>query len=154
VSRDALAGLTVALVIITAPGLAGMLGQWLTGVPDPISSSTTPAVSGEELLVWSAPKPRVSPREASRSRTPGRVGTGSLLNWHALALCESSDNPTAVSSSGRYRGLYQFDLTTWRSVGGSGDPAAATRTEQTHRARLLYAVRGAQPWPECGGELR
>jgi hypothetical protein len=92
-----------------------------------------------------APVPRLTPR-ATRSRP--------LLNWPALAACESTSNPRAVSPSGRYRGLYQFNLPTWRSVGGHGDPAAATPAEQTLRAQMLYAKRGTQPWPKCGRHLR
>lgn len=70
--------------------------------------------------------------------------------WRALRVCESSNRTNAVSRSGKYRGLYQFDTTTWASVGGSGDPARATRAEQNQRARLLYKSRGWQPWPVCG----
>jgi hypothetical protein len=55
----------------------------------------------------------------------------------SIAACESGGNPRAVSSGGHYRGKYQFDSGTWRSVGGTGDPAAATATEQARRARLL-----------------
>jgi resuscitation-promoting factor RpfB len=74
-------------------------------------------------------------------------------NWAALAQCESSGNPTIVSSSGRYHGLYQFDLPTWRSVGGTGLPSQASPDEQTRRAMALYDQRGANPWPTCGRHL-
>ena len=53
-------------------------------------------------------------------------------------------------ASGKYRGAYQFDYRTWQSVGGWGDPAAASKLEQDYRAALLYARRGPQPWPVCG----
>jgi hypothetical protein len=59
-----------------------------------------------------------------------------------------------VSSTGKYRGLYQFSTATWASVGGSGDPAAASAGEQTKRAQMLYARSGAGQWPTCGGRLR
>lgn len=68
----------------------------------------------------------------------------------AIARCESGGNPRAVSPGGLYRGKYQFDLRTWASVGGKGDPAAASEAEQDRRAQILYARRGAQPWPVCG----
>ena len=74
------------------------------------------------------------------------------LNWAALADCESSGNPRAVNPAGYY-GLYQFNVGTWRSVGGSGMPHDATPQEQTYRAQLLYKQRGAQPWPVCGRRL-
>jgi hypothetical protein len=68
----------------------------------------------------------------------------------AIAACESGGDPTAVSSDGSYRGKYQFDYGTWESVGGSGDPAAASEQEQDYRAALLYAQSGSSPWPICG----
>jgi hypothetical protein len=73
------------------------------------------------------------------------------VNGHlaSIMMCESGGNPTAVSPGGTYRGLYQFDYSTWQSVGGTGDPAAATPAEQHYRAGLLYAQRGSSPWPVC-----
>lgn len=67
-----------------------------------------------------------------------------------VARCESSNNTRAVSPDGLYRGLFQFDLQTWRSVGGVGDPINATRGEQEYRAVLLLKRRGTAPWPVCG----
>ena len=67
-----------------------------------------------------------------------------------IAHCESRGDPTAVSADGLYRGKYQFDLATWQSLGGSGDPAQASEGEQDHRARTLAADRGSTPWPVCG----
>jgi hypothetical protein len=68
----------------------------------------------------------------------------------AIAACESGGDPTAIGGGGLYRGKYQFDLQTWASVGGTGDPAAAPEAEQDMRAALLYARAGAAPWPVCG----
>ena len=68
----------------------------------------------------------------------------------AIARCESRGDPTAVSDDGVYRGKYQFDLATWRSAGGTGDPALASEREQDRRARALAAQRGTDPWPVCG----
>lgn len=78
---------------------------------------------------------------------PGGVSPSTM---EAIASCESGGDPTAVSSDGTYRGLYQFDYGTWESVGGSGDPAAASSAEQTYRAALLYSQSGSSPWPVCG----
>lgn len=108
---------------------------------------------GQSLrLTRAAPtvKPRVS-RSAARPSTARAVLTGA---WRQVAMCESGLNPRALNPGGKYRGLFQFDYPTWRSVGGSGDPAAASVAEQLKRAKLLYAARGAQPWPECGRFLR
>jgi hypothetical protein len=67
-----------------------------------------------------------------------------------IARCESGGDPTAVSADGRYRGKYQFDSATWRSLGGSGDPADAPEAEQDMRAARLHARQGSAPWPSCG----
>ena len=83
----------------------------------------------------------------------GSVG-GSVdsLNWAALAQCESGGNPRAVNSAGYY-GLYQFSLSTWRAMGGSGNPIDNSPAEQTYRAKLLYKKAGAGQWPHCGPRL-
>jgi hypothetical protein len=84
-------------------------------------------------------------------RSTGTSADG--LNWPALARCESGGNPRAVSSSGAYRGLYQFSMGTWHGVGGSGDPIDASPDEQTYRAKILYSRSGRSPWPVCGKYL-
>lgn len=72
------------------------------------------------------------------------------LNWYALARCESGNNPRAIGGGGAYRGLYQFRISTWQGVGGTGDPIDASVEEQTYRAKLLYLRSGRSPWPYCG----
>jgi uncharacterized protein YabE (DUF348 family) len=72
------------------------------------------------------------------------------VNWDGLATCESTNRPTAVNAnpSAGYPtyGLFQFDLPTWASVGGSGNPVDASPQEQLMRAKLLYQQRGLNPW--------
>jgi uncharacterized protein YabE (DUF348 family) len=71
------------------------------------------------------------------------------VNWDGLAYCESTNNPDAVANPVGYLstyGLFQFDLPTWASVGGSGNPLDASPEEQLMRAKLLYQSRGLQPW--------
>jgi hypothetical protein len=68
----------------------------------------------------------------------------------AIAACESGGDPTAIGGGGLYRGKYQFTYSTWQSVGGSGDPAAAPEAEQDRRAATLLARDGAGQWPVCG----
>ena len=67
-----------------------------------------------------------------------------------IAQCESKGDPEIVSANGLYRGKYQFDRATWKTVGGTGDPAAATEEEQDQRAAILLRQRGTAPWPVCG----
>ncbi len=84
---------------------------------------------------------------ASASSYSGSTGSSSL---DAIRACESGGDYGAVSSSGTYRGAYQFDYQTWQAVGGSGDPAAASPAEQDMRAQMLYEQSGSSPWPVCG----
>jgi uncharacterized protein YabE (DUF348 family) len=74
------------------------------------------------------------------------------VNWDGMAFCESTNNPHAVNNPAGYLstyGLFQFDLPTWASVGGSGNPGDALPEEQLMRAKLLYQSRGLEPWL-CG----
>jgi uncharacterized protein YabE (DUF348 family) len=75
------------------------------------------------------------------------------LNWCGLAKCESGLNPAAYNPAGPYYGLYQFDLGTWTSNGGTGLPSQASIAEQTRVAYNLYQARGRAPWPVCGRNL-
>ena len=72
------------------------------------------------------------------------------VNWDGLAMCESTHNPQAINANPSAGlptyGLFQFDLPTWESVGGSGNPIDATPQEQLMRAKLLYQQRGLEPW--------
>lgn len=77
------------------------------------------------------------------------AGGVSLATLEAIAACESGGDPTAVNAAGYY-GKYQFDIGTWASVGGSGNPAEAPEAEQDMRASMLYARAGGSPWPVCG----
>jgi hypothetical protein len=87
--------------------------------------------------------------DAKRKRAKGSGG-GASPALEAIAACESGGDPSAVGGGGAYRGKYQFDYGTWASVGGSGDPAAASEAEQDRRAAMLYARSGSTPWPVCG----
>ncbi|MEU9714696.1 ubiquitin-like domain-containing protein [Streptomyces sp. NPDC047976] len=84
---------------------------------------------------------------------PTSVAGADGLNWTALAQCESGGRPSATDPSGTYGGLYQFDVSTWQALGGSGRPQDAPASEQTYRAKKLYVQRGASPWPHCGRRL-
>ncbi len=92
-------------------------------------------------------------RSGSALATDGADAVTITDGWARLRNCESSGNYQAVSASGLYRGAYQFDVRTWQSVGGSGDPADAPPAEQDMRAETLYRSRGRSPWPVCGRYL-
>jgi len=110
-----------------------------------LGSVVSTAPVAEQVSVGTKPKP-VEQEESTA------VVSADGLNWAALAQCESGGRPSAVSASGKYRGMYQFSQTTWNGVGGSGDPAAASVAEQTMRAQMLYARSGAGQWG-CGSHL-
>jgi resuscitation-promoting factor RpfA len=75
----------------------------------------------------------------------------SFGSWAKLRMCESSGRYNTNTGNGYY-GAYQFDLPTWRSVGGAGRPDQASPGEQDYRALYLYRMRGWQPW-QCAGML-
>lgn len=106
------------------------------------------------LADWSTARLRGHERRLQRrlqvERRADRVPPGVSPALTAIAACESGGDPTAVDASGTYRGLFQFDASTWASVGGTGDPAATPAAEQYARAATLYARAGASPWPVCG----
>jgi hypothetical protein len=89
------------------------------------------------------------------SSADANQGSGSSVNvpdvLRRIAQCESGGNPRAVSADGTYRGKYQFDLSTWRGLGGTGDPAAAPEATQDRLAVKLYHARGTAPWGRCSG---
>jgi peptidoglycan hydrolase CwlO-like protein len=78
------------------------------------------------------------------------VSGGLQATLWRIARCESGGNPHAVSPDGQYRGMFQFTYSTWASVGGHGDPAAASVAEQFARAAILYERDGPGQWPVCG----
>lgn len=73
--------------------------------------------------------------------------------WKKLAKCESGGNPRAVNPTGKYHGLYQFSVSTWKAVGGKGKPSNASAAEQTKRAKILQSRAGWGQWPACSKKL-
>jgi uncharacterized protein YabE (DUF348 family) len=115
-----------------------------------VSSEVTKAPVAKVVQVGTKARP-VAKRTSRSGGGGGSVAGADGLNWAALAECESSGNPRAVNPNGHY-GLYQFSLSTWRSVGGSGNPIDASPSEQTYRAKVLYKKAGAGQW-SCGHHL-
>jgi predicted ribosomally synthesized peptide with SipW-like signal peptide len=133
---------------VTQPGVAGeqvtnirvTVVDGVETAREVLSTSVTREAVPELVTVGTKPRP---------TNTPAADG----LNWAALARCESGGRVDAVSSNGLYHGLYQFSVSTWRSVGGSGLPSDASADEQTYRAQLLYNKSGRSSWPHCGKYL-
>jgi peptidoglycan hydrolase-like protein with peptidoglycan-binding domain len=90
----------------------------------------------------------------SRSAAAGAAqSAGAPALLESIALCESGGDPTAVSPSGTYRGKYQFSRSTWKALGGTGDPAAAAESEQDAKAGELMAAQGPSAWPACSKQV-
>ena len=97
-------------------------------------------------------------RVADIAGVPGDVPDNLRQVLFNVMICESGGDPHATEAPGGnggplgHYGLFQFDLPTWQSVGGHGDPRDAPPEEQWMRAVMLYQRRGLQPW-ECAGKL-
>ena len=84
-------------------------------------------------------------------RTGGAPNVPIPPQLKAIAYCESKGNPRAVSSTGKYRGLFQFDYRTWATVGGTGRPGrrAGARAVPPRRdavsPRRVFALAGLRP---------
>jgi hypothetical protein len=110
-------------------------------------TATTPVLEQRvkrlETALAAAHRPATTATTAS-----GTTGVPSAA-LQAIAACESGGDPTANPGNGFY-GKYQFTQSTWASIGGTGNPAAASEAEQDARAAQLYAQQGSAPWPVCG----
>lgn len=99
----------------------------------------------------STPQP-TTPAPAAPEPTAPASGGGLDLSraamWDRIAKCESTNRWNINTGNGYYGGL-QFNLQTWRSVGGTdfaAYPHQASREQQITVANRLYAKRGLQPW--------
>ena len=97
--------------------------------------------------------------EDTEIKHPIPAGT-TEAQWHALRQCESTQNYRAISSSGRYRGAYQFSIRTWNWVAEMHypdlvgvDPIDASPPDQDKMAYKLYEINGWDPWPTCKKRL-
>ena len=116
--------------------------------PTRADTTTTNAASGPQAR---AAGDRLQARyRRVRHRLERHIPRWGKQHLRSIAWCESRNNPRAIGGGGSFRGLYQFTFSTWRAVGGWGDPAAAPRTEQTWRAWVLLKNEGSGHWPVCG----
>jgi hypothetical protein len=74
--------------------------------------------------------------------------------WRADAMCVHQHESLDWHNRGYFRGGMQFLPSTWASVGGQGDAADASVSEQLYRSYLLWKSQGWSPWPNssraCG----
>ncbi len=133
-------------------------------IPALIPTSTPPPAGGPTatptILPASTPAPTiiVEPTlmptiEPTASPVPVvAVNPADEAIWESLAKCESGGNWAIDTGNGYYGGL-QFSQSAWESVGGAGNPAAATREEQISRGKDLQARRGWGVWGLCAKKL-
>lgn len=133
-------------------------------IPEP-PVTTVPAPTDPDLQAWgpvlcpylphplhhsSCPTPDEDTKEIPRPTrvqptTPPRPSSSSVLA--AIRACESG-NDYSINTGNGYYGAYQFALSTWESVGGSGYPHLASPAEQDYRAQLMLDQGRRGEW-EC-----
>lgn len=119
------------------------------GSLQPVMPAATPTAPLVQERVAEAEAPAAEPVVQQTVTVKKAAKSSGSCGLDYIKSKESGGNYSATSKSGKYRGAYQFDQRTWQSVGGSGDPAAASPAEQDARAAALYASRGSQPWSVC-----
>lgn len=131
--------------------LPSLDGTWLAPVFDALVAIATPAAPVAQDAP-AAPQPAPAPEQPSVDADAADGSTPPIppeLETVLACIREHESNGNYQASYYIYRGAYQFDQSTWESVGGTGDPAAASPAEQDYRAALLYQQRGGQPWPNA-----
>jgi uncharacterized protein YabE (DUF348 family) len=117
---------------------------------------TTKSLIGQQVTVQAVPQitaigTKPKPKPKPKPVIVYKVAADGL-NWKALAACEAGGRANANNPP--YYGMYQFRLNTWHAVGGTGLPSAASASEQTYRAQLLYKRSNWRTqWPVCGHNL-
>jgi hypothetical protein len=142
--------------------VAFVAALFLVAVPAAFATSQAVLPTGPKLVQASAlahtalkatvsRQARVALRRLVRQRRRSSLPKVSVPpQMAAIAQCESHGNPRSIGGGGLYRGKYQMTTSIWASVGGKGDPAAASEAEQDRRAALLYERSGPGQWPVCG----
>jgi hypothetical protein len=142
--RRALAiALSAATVLVPAVALAASADE-TTYV---VTGQTGGPRTADDKRLLARERARVLRKRAAKRAAARPVAIPAYLQ--AIMACESGGNPAAIGGGGQYRGAFQMTYSTWASVGGSGDPAAAPLAEQVRRAQILYATAGPGQWPVC-----
>jgi hypothetical protein len=98
-----------------------------------------------------APPPRAAPPPAAQ---PVVAASGSSLGGaFACIRAKESGGNYATNTGNGYYGAYQFSLSTWRSVGGTGLPSEAPPAVQDALAQKLQQRSGWGQWStahRCG----
>ncbi|CED92495.1 resuscitation-promoting factor [Actinomyces succiniciruminis] len=116
------------------------------------TGSTTTETADASAAASDSASSSGSTASGSSSSTSGSASAADDSVWAALAQCESGGNPATNTGNGFY-GLYQFSLSTWRALGGTGYPHEADAATQTAMAKKLQAQSGWGQWPGCAAQL-
>lgn len=153
----------LALVLLAACGVPTQDQPVALDVVEDVQPTHRPQQADPNAFVVPPPtteaRPKSSPpttrasRSGARSGAKGRVRPAGGDVWTRLGACESGNNPTAHSPTGRYHGAFQFSLATWHSLGMSGDPHNYPYAVQLEAAKRLQARSGWGQWPACARKL-
>jgi hypothetical protein len=116
----------------------------VTEAPEPVVRAVTTVPT---TRTRSAPTTAVYVAPTTVYVGPVAGGDGSSAPLACIRRYEQGAAGYASDTGNGFYGAYQFDLDTWGSVGGSGNPADASVAEQDMRAQMLYDSRGLAPWP-------
>ena len=124
------------------------------------SAPVQPTYSAPVQPTYSAPVQHTSSAPSVKTVTAAPVShtsasSSSAAPTSSFQACvikkESSGNANAMNSSGHY-GLYQFDMSTWQSGGGSASTFGhASVAQQNAVFNSVFAARGTQPWASYDG---
>jgi hypothetical protein len=120
-------------------------GQSLVIPTGPTEDRPLPAKAVVVASVQTAKTAAAPTTYRPRAATPN-YAAGSAGIFERIRQREAGGNYATNTGNGYY-GAYQFDLQTWRGVGGAGLPSNASPAEQDMRAQMLYQKRGCNPWP-------
>lgn len=102
---------------------------------------------GISVVATTGPTGFLLPKTASTS-SPAAAASVAPNVWAMLRNCESGGNYREDTGNGYY-GAYQFALSSWQRVGGTGLPNLAPPSVQDLAAQRLMAIQGWQAWPVC-----
>jgi hypothetical protein len=144
---------------VQAPGPQSLPQVTLVDFAAPANPAPPPAAAAAAVLsltaipaaASSAPPPAPAATPSARPASPGRAtpvrasGGSSGGAWACIRSRESGGNYATNTGNGYY-GAYQFLLSTWRSLGGTGLPSQAPPQVQDAMAQKLQQRSGWGQW--------
>lgn len=86
--------------------------------------------------------------------TDGTCSKNSGYVWYLLAGCETGGRYDNPNTGNGFYGYFQFSLSTWKSLGGTGYPHEHSYDIQRSFASKLQSKSGWGQWPKCGCQLK